>query len=296
MKALVGFALVGLIASTGFAQTVTFSEDEIRTHREKIDVVTSTASACLQATWDDHVEFFGQWKVSKYYGNRKPEHRTEELRREQLVKFGAPASLVKELEPISCIGLTVKCLGDGFAAAGQSQTWAKIHAKLAVNNNFYGTDLQTMLRDLGWTSMYWNPDPSQNAKWDEEDKRLNPLKPGKVWNPVWGGHAYRMALVKRKSDYYGIRIDDQMTLVDFKKTMPQAFKQHPFFVGTAHAGYHVFPGRHGEIIEAHSMRALNAFDNLEVSNFNPLATGGGPKWTSSEKYRSGVIVVPPTAQ
>jgi hypothetical protein len=35
-----------------------------------------------------------------------------------------------------------------------------------------------------------------------------------------------------------------------------------------------------------------ARDNIEVSAFNPLATGGGPRWTRSEKYRSGLIAVP----
>ena len=206
---------------------------------------------------------------------------------------------MKELEPISCIGLTLKCLGEGFKAAGQEKTWEKIFAKLAVNNNFYGTDLQTMLRDLGWKTMYWNPDPSQNATWDAEDIRLNPLKqvpskPKKIWMAVWGGHTLRYADVQKIGKYYGIPIDDKSTLVGFKRTQPAAFKAHPFFVGTAHAGYHVFPGRHGQIIEAHSMRELNAFDNLEVSEFNPLGTGGGPRWTKSEKYRSGVIAVPPT--
>jgi hypothetical protein len=63
-------------------------------------------------------------------------------------------------------------------------------------------------------------------------------------------------------------------------------------VGIAHAGYHVFPGRKGDVIEAHSMRNIAARDNIEFSEFNPLATGGGPRWTNSEKYRSGLIVVP----
>ena len=40
------------------------------------------------------------------------------------------------------------------------------------------------------------------------------------------------------------------------------------------------------------MREMIARDNIEVSQFNPLATGGGPRWTASERYRSGVIAVP----
>ena len=42
-----------------------------------------------------------------------------------------------------------------------------------------------------------------------------------------------------------------------------------------------------------SARELTSIDNLEDSLFNPLEKGGGPRWTISEKYRSGLIAVPP---
>ena len=109
---------------------------------------------------------------------------------------------------------------------------------------------------------------------------------------VWGGHALRYASAKNKATYYDLHVDDADKLVGFVKSPPAAFKQVPFFVGTAHVGYHVFPGRKGDVIEAHSMRAMNAKDNMEVSQFNPLGPGGGPRWTNSEKYRSGLIAVP----
>lgn len=271
-----------------------FSADEVRLHSQRIDIITSTASECLTSTYQDHVSFYNKWKVSKYYGDRKPDYRTEEGRKEALRKYGAPASLSSELEPISCIGLTMKCLSKGFEKAGLESTWNKIYRQLAIDGKFYGTDLQKMLRELGWQTLYWNPNPSMNAKWDEEDQRINPLQPGKVWNPVWGGHAYRYSQVLKKNEYYGVPVDDKVSLVDFKDQAPLYLKQFPFFVGTAHAGYHVFPGFFGQVIEAHSMRNLNAFDNLEVSMFNPLGTGGGPRWTRSERYRSGILVVPPS--
>ncbi|CAN5724706.1 hypothetical protein BH20VER1_BH20VER1_25590 [soil metagenome] len=75
--------------------------------------------------------------------------------------------------------------------------------------------------------------------------------------------------------------------------VPAAFRSAPFFVGTAHTGYHVFPGFEGSIIDAHSTRALTSVNNLEKSQFNPLASGGGPRWTPTEKYRSGLIATPP---
>jgi hypothetical protein len=188
--------------------------------------------------------------------------------------------------------LAMQSLKKGFGAAGQSGVWDKIHNVLKIDNAFLGTDLQMMLQQLGWKIYFWNPSPSKNAAWDEEDRLLNPLKPGKTWNPVWGGHALRHDSVQRRKVYYETKVDNGSALVNFGSSPPAGFKQVPLFIGIAHAGYHVFPGRRGDVIEAHSMRNLDARDNLEVAPFNPLASGGAPRWTRSEKYRSGLIAVP----
>ncbi len=174
--------LVLIFTPTFFAAVASaapvFSQTEIITHQQKIDIITATASQCLESVYEDHVEFFETWKISKYYGDRHPLLATPALRRQQLKLYDAPVSLEPELKPISCIGLTVRCLGEGFAAAGQSATWSKIYAELRVDNKLYGTDLQKMLHQLGWKTLYWNPDPTQNAKWDLEDQTLSPLQPG----------------------------------------------------------------------------------------------------------------------
>jgi hypothetical protein len=296
MKKLLGMITGLLMGSVAMAQvqSAQFTDQEIQAHRQNIDIITETASSCLTEVYEDHVEFYKKWKISKYYGNRKPEHQTAEGLRGQLEKYNAPASLISEMEPISCIGLTVKCLSRGFDKAGMQSTWGKIQKVLAVNNKFLGTDLQNMLQQLGWKILYWNPSPESNQAWDLEDQALTPLAKGKSWMPVWGGHAYRYNTVMKKQNYIGLHVDDAKTLVGYNTTIPEAFKQVPFFVGTAHAGYHVFPGKFGQVIEAHSMRTINAFENLEVSDFNPLGPGGGPRWTRTEKYRSGVIAIPPT--
>jgi hypothetical protein len=171
-------------------------------------------------------------------------------------------------------------------------TWKKINAQLKIDQKFYGTDLQIMLQQLGWKLLYWNPDPSKNAAWDAEDQALNPLRTGRKWMPVWGGHELRYAAARARGVYYDAKLDDVTRLVGFRTAPPTGFRAVPVFIGIAHAGYHVFPGRRGDVIEAHSMRPMNAADNIEVSPFNPLAQGGGPRWTRSEKYRSGVIAVP----
>jgi len=291
---LIGLTGLMMCGSPAFAASdVALTPQEIRLHGQRAGVIAQTASQCLDRTYQTHLTFYKKWGVSKYYGGRRPDYATREGRIQALLNAGRPAALESQLESISCIGLTMRCLEEGFAAAGLKSTWVKIYNRLAVNNAFYGTDLQKMLRKLGWKSYYWNPDPSQNESWDAEDRRLNPLPEGRVWNPVWGGHAARYRSVMTKSDYYGIPIDNATDLVGFGDRSPAFLANVPFFVGTAHSGYHVFPGRRGTVIEAHSMRNLTSKDNLETSPFAPLAPGGGPRWTRSERYRSGVILVPP---
>jgi hypothetical protein len=279
------------------AQTETpfpvFTPQEIQAHKGSIKQLTNTAASCLQAYYQDHLKFFKNNGFSRYYGNRNPLYKTAELRRQALVKLGKAPNLEKEMRPIACIDLAMICLKDGFDKTGQSAIWNRIYDHLKIDHNFYGTDLQKMLGDLGWTVAYWNPDPSQNDKWDQEDLRLTPLAAGRKWMPVWGGHAERYREVLKRGTYYYIPVTDTQSLVGFGDQPPQGFDQIPFFVGTAHSGYHVFPGFYGRVIEAHSMRLIDSIDNFQSSPFNPLGTGGGPRWTATEKYRSGIIALPP---
>jgi hypothetical protein len=274
------------------AQLASFSSQEIQAHTRLRLEIAKTAAECLDWHYNDHIEFFNQHGISKYYGNRRKDYATRDGLISALRKYGKPTSLVQYLEPISCIGLSMKCLKAGFEQVGMGATWDKIYSELAINNNFYGTDLQRNLINLGWKSYFWNPQPENNEMWDLEDQKISPVKEGKKWNAVWGGHQFRYNQVMNKGVYYNVPIHDRESLVGFGDQQPEFFKNIPFFVGIAHAGYHVFPGRYGDVIEAHSMRDLNSRDNLEFSQFNPLATGGGPRWTKTEKYRSGVIVVP----
>jgi hypothetical protein len=269
-----------------------FTAAEIRKHRETLPAFTAAAADYLDWVYADHIAFFRKWGVSKYYGERKPEHRTYSSRVQQLRKFGKPTFLADQQVATACIVLAMQSMEHGFNATGMTTTWKKIHNQLKIDQKLYGTDLQIMLQQLGWRLYYWNPDPSKNADWDAEDQQLNPLKPGRKWMPVWGGHALRYASVKNQGVYYDAKVDNSTALVGFKKKPPAAFKNVPIFVGIAHAGYHVLPGRCGDVIEAHSMREMIAEDNIEISSFNPLAPGGGPRWTRSEKYRSGLIAVP----
>ena len=230
------------------------------------------------------------------------------------------------MQNISCVDMSRRCLEAGFNAAGMHDTFAKID-KVVLAHEVSGSEIQKGLSDLGWKVLYFNPDPSQNAAWDKDDQTINPLptditklKPPATklpkWMGSWGGHAMgwsggclpngHLAPGRRTggvlcSDEYElgaevpIPVDDKRLLVGFRTTVPEEFKKIPYWVGTAHGGYHVFPGYYGNIIEAHSVRAIGSIDNLQVSEFNPLDQdhGGGPRWTDIEHYRSGVIVVPP---
>jgi hypothetical protein len=269
-----------------------FSAEEVQRHAANLPLITATAAKYLDDIYADHVAFYKKWGISKYFGNRRKDYATKAGRVQALKNYGKSANLADQQEPTACILLAMQAVKRGLAAAGMESTWTKINDILKIDNSFYGTELQIMLRQLGWKIYYWNPRPSKNADWDEEDRALSPPPQGKTWNPVWGGHAAHYNTATKRGDYMKIPVDDAKSLVDFGTNPPSAFRKVPFFIGTAHAGYHVFPGRNGEVIEAHSMRDLNDFQNLEISPFNPLAPGGGPRWSGNQKYRSGLIAVP----
>jgi len=319
---LLGLSLLPCSTVFAGASPLEFSAEEIAANLSNAKLISESAAACLTRTWDEHNKFFKQRGYSKFYGNRHPKHKFAAGRKatilqlipklENKVILNDQEALreleqrEEELKATSCIGLTMECLGEGFNKAGMTQTWDKIRLWVGRKDAegtllFYGTDLQKALVDLGWRSLYWNPDVAQSEEWDVIDKLMNPLKEGKEWNPIWGGHSYRFKVLKNTREYYGIPVHDIQTLVNFGIKTPEEFKQAPFFIGTAHAGYHVFPGFHGQVIEAHSMRELNSISNLEIGPFNPIFQAlngvkkgnGAPKWTNSEHYKSGVIVVPP---
>jgi hypothetical protein len=177
-------------------------------------------------------------------------------------------------------------LAAGFEAPGDAdlaKAWKKTYDYTRLND-VDGSALLDALQKLGWEICYWNPSPQNNAKWDADDGNRKSR----------GYHAWRYSTVTKNGMYWYNSVDDKTWLVGFGTTVPSDFRSVPFFVGIAHAGYHVFPGYKGDVIEAHSTRRLDSINNLEKNPFNPLASGGAPRWTSTEKYRSGLIGIPPT--
>ncbi|HMJ06857.1 MAG TPA: hypothetical protein VK474_11425 [Chthoniobacterales bacterium] len=290
MKTFLLTALVALLVpfrseAAGFEGSVDFTAEEQAAHQRYIGTITRTARRYLEDIYRDHLAFYRRYGVSKYYGDRSTLLDTRAKRLAALRQAGAPASLIDELQPTSCIGLSLNALAAGFRAPGDpalESAYQKIY-RFARANDLDGSAVLQALRKLGWKICYWNPTPPQNERWDAEERN---------WKSK-GWHAYRYSTVMNHGNYYYNGVDDKSLLVGFGTKLPSEFRNAPFFIGVAHTGYHVFPGFEGNVIEAHSTRALSSVNNLEQSPFNPLANGGGPRWTPTEKYRSGLIGLPP---
>lgn len=292
---LIKLLLVNVLSWSAVYTGIEFSEEEKNLHASKIEVLTETAANCLERKYENHINFFEYYGVSLYFGNRRYtkgwERRYANGRwltpiKPELQDRGLDVNLEDQMLNISCVDLALTCLREGFEEAGLMDQWRKVRSFVPDK---IGNRLQHALQALGWKILYWNPDPSKNADWDLDDRTVAPNNPLNVW----GNHAIHYNSVMRRNRYLYNYVDDKTSLVGFRTEAPEIMEDIAFAVGTAHAGYHVFPVSYGDAIEAHSTRSLFSKDNLEYSPFNPLANGGGPRWTRTEKYRSGLIAVPP---
>lgn len=301
------FAILANLSAYGAYQgTLEFTEEEIRNHKDNIEQLVSTARSCLLTYRKRHIrfhrrncisDFFGKKKcLSRYYGERRytkvrGQRRSDgkklEFLPEVLEKEGFPSQWSKYLEATSCVGIALDCLGQGFKKTGQEDQWRRL-LDYVKENNVGGTSLQDGLQKIGWKIYYWNPShiseiQKETKKWDREERR---------WESK-GYHNYRYNNVMNKGMYWFNKVDNKSDLVGFGDRTPRILRNFGYWIGTANTGYHVFPGTFGEVVEAHSTRHITSVENLEFSKFNPFGTGGGPRWSRSEKYRSGLIAFPP---
>ncbi|MCJ8276768.1 MAG: hypothetical protein HRT44_07900, partial [Bdellovibrionales bacterium] len=277
----------------GYNGSVSFSQNEISNHRAQIKDFVAVAAQCLESYQEEHLDFYenncrqiGGREVclSKFYGDRRyskfkddyrPDGKALEYLPQALKNIGFPTSYVNKTESTSCVGMALDCLKQGFLSTGQKQQWNKV-LKFTKDNGAGGTALQHALSLLGWKTYYWNPSLPENIvenmkKWDIEE--LN-------WESK-GHHEYRYNRVMNKNRYWFNRVDNKTDLVGFGSGEPEVLQDVAFWVGTAHTGYHVFPGTFGDVVEAHSTRHITSVDNLEFSRFSPFAVGGGPRWTKT---------------
>jgi hypothetical protein len=270
--------------SAGFEGSISFSEEERSLHLQKQDQVLSVAASCLEADMNRHQEFFRRHGFSPFYGDRSSFGKLSYgEKRNYLSRMGKNSMLLKEMEATSCVGLVLKCLGKGFRAAGQGHLWERIR-KFTQINGVDGTAMQEGLRQLGWKLLYWNPDMRMNREWDRAEREKDPTNKDRFW----GYHENNWQGASKRSRYLYNHLDDARLLVNFGNEVPRFLKEIPFFVGTGHGGYHVFPGTYGRVIESHSTRLITDRKSLESDDFNPLA-GRAP---TGGMYRSGMIAIP----
>lgn len=293
-------------AQAAYRGSVSFSSQEIANHARQTRKLVSVAKDCLEQYKRSHLDFYrshclrlsnGKTRcLSKYYGDRRFTKKRVEYRSDgkrlsslsaELRKYGFNPSLINQMESTSCVGMAIQCLGRGFKATGQNAQWKKIQ-RFYRANAVGGTSIQYALAQIGWKTFYWNPESastidSETRKWDAQEAN---------WKSK-GWHNYRLRTVTNSNRYWFNYIDDKYSMVGFEDGTPSILYNVPFWVGTAHTGYHVFPGTYQYVIEAHSTRGITSKDNLEFSQFAPMKQGGGPRWTATEKYRSGMIVLPP---
>ncbi len=276
---------ISVDANSAFNGDIEFSEAEKALHRETISALTKEAQECLKADLNRHQEFYSKYGISAFYGQNSAFSKMSEKEKVQvLISKKLDPKLLSEIKATSCVGLALKCLEKGFNVTNQQDVYKKL--KLFVTaNGVDGSSLQHGLQKLGWKNLYWNPNPSKNKTWDLQEKLADPRNK----KHFRGFHEDNFIAVTNKNRYYLNLIDDKKSLVDFGNTEPAILRNIPFFIGTAHMGYHVFPGSYGDVIEAHSTRAITDKNTVESAPFNPLDDQGAP----SGRYRSGVITFPP---
>jgi len=263
------------------------SSAEISKHRNEMRNFSSIVQSCLDYDYQHHVSFYRKYGFSPFYGSNSSFKRLSYSgKRNYLSRIGKNPNLVDQMQITSCVGLATKCYERAFNQTGQGATWSRLKRYIAANN-YDGSSMIDGLRQLGWYVMYWNPDTAQNAEWDRDEKRKNPSN-----NGTWGYHAWRYMTSTKHKKYYKNPIDDAETLVNFGTHPPRFLRNASLMLGVAHAGYHVFPGYEGVVIEAHSTRDIRDPNTVESAEFNPIQNGGAPRG----QYRSGILAVPPGSE
>jgi hypothetical protein len=281
-KATITLAVL-LLSTSAFARfkgSISFNDNDRAIHVDAIKQIAEDAGSCLGRMHKDHKDFLKRMGFSKYYGTLSWFSRaTKAQQRAYMKKRGVDPKYLSQLKGTSCIGLALKCLGEGFKKSQQGDMWNKVERFTRANGST-GLALLHGLRKLGWTVAYWNPDPSMNKKWDQSEKKKHPGNP----RYIWGHHEIRYNQVKNKKSYYFNKVDNDWAMVGFKDDPPKAFMELPLFIGVAHNGYHVFPGVKGINVEAHGSANFGERNAIETKWFKP----------NKGHLKTGIMAIPPT--
>lgn len=260
--------------------------EEVSYHKSRIDRLADVMTSCMRREYNKHLNFYSRYGISPFYGSNSSFKRLSyQGKRRFLRNIGKDPNLVDQMSQTSCVGFASECMAEAFRATNQGALWSRINS-YASRNNWDGSAIIDALRHLGWYVMYWNPDPSNNEAWDRSERARMTTNDG-----MWGYHAYRYATATKYKKYYKNHIDDASTLVGFGASVPSVLDRAPLFFGIAHAGYHVYPGSYGTVIESHSTRDIRDYYTMESDEFNPIRADG--KGAPRGKYYSGLVAVPP---
>ncbi len=283
----------------GFKNFIEFSDLERAEHLPGIPAITRAAGACIQGYLNEQNDFWEMWKLSIFYGHESDWNRkwTQQQKDALFNRMHVPLSEMKKLKPVSCVTMTLSCLEIGFKAARQEHLWERIR-KFTLANDQSGIALQLGLQKLGWKVLYWNPDTSKAKEWDDEERaRDQKIRQGNEPENqfrFFGWHQDRLRTVRKSMTYYFNPVDDATSLTDYGPSVPAKFLKVPFFVGTVHTGFHVFPGKFGFVIEAHNRSRPTNKRTIEAGNFDPShPREPHPNAGAYGTYRSGLIAVPP---
>jgi len=273
------------ISSAKFNGQVTFTSSEQLNHQSEIETILEEVSLCSRESIEHHQSFYRQYGVSPFYNGNSAYSKLNWRGKVNFLKSrGLPTKLVEQIKIFSSMSLTLKCLKRGFSRAGQESYWEKIEL-FTKNNGVNGLALQHGLQSIGWKVLYWNPLIDNNKDWDEEEKKRN----SENTDRFWGYHHYRWTTVQKEKKYYFNHVDDYEYLVNFGQRTPRSFSKIPFFVGTAHTGYHVFPGTFGQVIEHIHQSNITESNSVSILKFNPLKKTEGPHGN----FKTGLIAIPP---
>ena len=196
-------SLTTLNAYAGFEGSVSFSLEEIKAHADSISSLTAEADVCLKQDLNRHNEFYKKYGISAFYGQNSAYSKMSQSERINFLKSKKlDPKLVTEITATSCVGLSLKCLERGFKVTNQEAVYKKLKA-FTVLNGVDGTALQHGLTQLGWKTLYWNPNPSKNKTWDLQEKLADRFNRKKFR----GFHEDNYIAVKSKKRYYMNTVD-----------------------------------------------------------------------------------------
>jgi hypothetical protein len=172
-----------------------------------------------------------------------------------------------------CTTYVLEVLKFAFASKGRIADWDKVFKKAQTSSQgkFKGTSLiDALVSQAGWKAVFWSPDPNE-----PEDKTSE--------------HPYAYSTVKSQSTYYGIPVEKDKSVVDYKRTSPKKeeefsnfdrLKEIPLGVIAARGGTHMTLIISGEVIEVHFKKKPDDPDVIEQSTLDV--------W----EWQSGVVAIP----